>query len=88
MKPKLHMFISLSRLLQPFLAKYQTSALMIPLLFDDIKSLLISLCSKISIRKLYMLHFEDEINLLSIDQIDIGFAAKSAIKKVKHHAWK
>ena len=47
MKPKLHMFISLSGLLQPFLVKYQTSAPMIPLSLDDIKSLLISLCSQV-----------------------------------------
>ena len=96
MKPKLHMFISLPRLLQPFLVKYQTSVPMIPLLFDDVKSLLISLCSKVvkpdimakemSIRKLYYCILKK--NLLPIDQIDIRFAAKSAIKKVKHHARK
>ena len=68
---------------------------MIPFLFDDIKGLLISLCSRVvkpdkemSIKMLCLLRFENETNLLPVYQIDIGFAATSAIKKVKHHARK
>ena len=66
-------------------------------LFDNIKSLLISLCSKVvkpgimakemSIKKLCLLNFDEETNLLPVDQIDIGFA-KPATKKVKHDARK
>ena len=37
-----------------------------------------------SMKKLCLLNFEDETNLLlPVDQIDIGFAAKSAINKSK-----
>ena len=37
-----------------------------------------------SMKKLCLLNFEDETNLLLlVDQIDIGFAAKSAINKSK-----
>ena len=60
---------------------------MIPFLFDDIKGLLISLCSRVvkpdkemSIKMLCLLHFENETNLLHVYHIDIGFVAKSAIK--------
>ena len=61
---------------------------MIPFLFDDIKSLLISLCSRHNgegnVNEKALLNFEGETNLLlPVDQIDIGFAAKSAINKSK-----
>ena len=79
----------LSRLLEPFLVKYQTLASVIPFLFDDVKSLLIPLCSKIvrpdtmakeMSKKLCLLNFEENTNLLHVDQIDNGFAAKSVLK--------
>ena len=98
MKLKLHVFTSFLRQLEPFLVKWQTSAPMIPFLFYDIKSLSVSLCSKVvkldimaremSIKMLCLLNFEDETNLLPVNQIVIGFSAKSAIKKVKHLARK
>ena len=35
---------------------------------------------EMSIKKLCLLNFEDETNLIHVDQIDIEFATKSAIK--------
>ena len=42
------------------------------------------MAKEMSMKKLCLLNFEDETNLLlPVDQIDIGFAAKSAINKSK-----
>ena len=93
-KAKFHVFRTLALSLEPFLTMYQTSAPLIPFLFDDVKHLLNGLFRKvgksdllineISTKKMIAFDFGKEENLLPIESVDIGFGAKAELKNVKN----
>lgn len=87
---KLNIFLSVAKLFQPFLEKYQTDKPMIPFLADDLKKIIVSLLQRflkpihlanVSVATLHKIDYEDARNHLSTEKVDLGFVAE---KKLKH----
>ena len=92
---RLHVFLSVAKLVTPFLTVYQTDLLMFPSLCSDLKGLLSDLAApfikasalKDATTAMKLLHVEvaDEKTHLNATSVDIGFAAEQLLKEDK---WK
>jgi hypothetical protein len=82
--PKLEFFLSVSAILEPFLRRFQTSLPIIPFLFEELHSIVMSLFTRFikksvlergtSIQKLCSINLEgDSEDLLSLKEMDVGF---------------
>lgn len=90
-KSKLYYFSYIAGLLQPFLKIYQTDKPMLPFLFDDLKSLVKTLLTNIvdsnilekskTTKELLDIKL-DQNNLLKTNDVHIGFAASSEVRKL------
>ena len=91
---KLHFFSFIAGKLQPFLKKYQTENPMMVYIYRDLKLLsknLLQLVVKSDIlakaksgKQLREINLSNEDNLRSLKDIDMGFAAETEIKKLRH----
>ncbi|KAH6947448.1 hypothetical protein HPB50_019037 [Hyalomma asiaticum] len=89
---KLTFMLSVAEELQPFLAQFQSEAPMLPFLGTALKKLLRSLMSKTVKRavlmavhsplKLLKVNMDLPVNIFPAPKIDLGFAAKNALRKV------
>lgn len=85
--PKLTFFMSAAATVEPFLHEFQTDAPMVPFLFTDLIGLIKPVmskvlkpeCLKVKVKSLVDIQLNDA-NLLDAVKVDIGFAAKAAIK--------
>lgn len=91
--PKLQFFKSIAMILQPFLAKYQTSKPMVSFLYDDlldiIKTLLRRICKPEVLQEknadeLVRLDVEDKKLHVGIKKVEIGFSCENALKQCKN----
>ena len=91
LKAKLEFLISIASILEPFLRKYQSSAPLIPFLFEDLEQIIHGLFARIikpdilsattTTSKLLTLDISaTSPNFLPLNKINIGFGAKAAIK--------
>ena len=89
---KLEFFISVAKPLQEFLIKFQTEAPMVPFLGLSLKELLLTLMGRFlkkevleaadTFRKLAIIDPEDKKNRKNPKHVELGFAARTTIKKV------
>ena len=90
---KLEFFAYIAGILEPFLKMYQTDKPMIPFLYFDLKSIVLSLM-KLFIKssvlseaktgiQLCDIDLESESNQINLKNIGLGFAAESELKKLK-----
>lgn len=93
---KIESFISIAKVLQPFLKRYQTDAPLLPFMAQDLFNMLRSLLQRFvtpavfkectSVTALLSADLSDIKNLLPPGEVDIGFKAKSAVKEIKSKA--
>lgn len=90
---KLHVFISVAKDIEPFLERYPTDAPLLPIMVNALTLLTYNLCKRFikedqlpdstSVVSLIRLDVEDETKQKEVMEIDIGFAAKERLKKIK-----
>ena len=91
---KLHFFITVAKLLKPFLERYQTDKPMMPFIAADIQGVLVSVLSRFikrsvldsitSQQALAKLDVKKQENIVSPpEKVEIGFAAKQALEIAK-----
>ncbi|XP_048580627.1 uncharacterized protein LOC116610226 [Nematostella vectensis] len=90
---KLEFFISIARILGPFLKKFQTDQPMVPFLTQDVQTILEAILSKFvkksvlqeatTCAKLANIDVSKSDNLLPPRKVDVGFAAKMSVHKME-----
>ena len=88
---KLQFFISVAKILKPFLEKFQTDAPMMPFMANELQSILNTILSKFiktsvldadtSITKLSKIDVLKKDNLVKPKEVDTGFATKVLYRK-------
>lgn len=85
---KLAYFRSTCAIFEPFLKEFQTDAPVAPLLYNNLKSLLLTLIEKVvkqehldSVKKRIEKVDFSPSNLIPVKHVDLGFATKDALKK-------
>ena len=90
---KLQIFISVAKLLQPYLKMFQTEKPMLPFIAVDLEQLLRNLMLRFikksvfdeatSVTKLTRVHVEDSQNDFAAKHVEIGLGAKNAIRQAE-----
>lgn len=93
LKAKLSAFRSLLADVGPFLRRFQSQKPMIPFLFTSLEELMKNLMMRFvksekiieasTFQRLINLDLQDSTNLVSIEKVDVGFAAKVLMKKAQ-----
>lgn len=93
LKTKLEIFISIAKVVEPFLSRYQTDRPMIPFLFDDLGDLMKTLMQKVlkcdivgtttSIQNAMLVNLHSSENFVDPSEVKIGFCAKLSILTTK-----
>ncbi|XP_047740789.1 uncharacterized protein LOC125179270 [Hyalella azteca] len=88
---KVHAFISVARVVTPFLRKFQSDAPLLPYLCSDLQSMIKRLLARFitpdtldglgTMAKLASLNLTDKSFLLSLNKVDVGYMARTVIKK-------
>ena len=89
---KLEFMLHIAMILEPFLTKFQSSAPMIPYVYDSLLQLVRLLLSKVlkcdimesskSATKIARIDLDDNENLKPVRTVDIGIGATVALKKI------
>jgi len=90
---KLQFFISIARILGPFLKKFQTDQPMVPFLTQDLQTILEAVLTKFikksvlegatTCAKLASIDVDKSENLLPSKKVDVGFAAKMTVQNME-----
>lgn len=90
---KLQFFISIAKILQPFLKKFQTDAPMLPFLAQELHTILQTVLAKFikpavmeeatTVAKVANIDVTKKENVVAPKKVDIGFASKMAVQKAK-----
>lgn len=93
LKAKLSAFRSILSDVEPFLRRFQSQKPMVPYLFTSLEELMKNIMMRFvksekiveanTSQKLMNLDLQDSANLVSVEKVDIGYAAKSLLKQVK-----
>jgi hypothetical protein len=89
LEAKLSCFVSVSKLIEPFLTLYQTDKIMIPFLCDDLEGLLkrtmrryLKVESNISVTQLLAMDLKSPENQLETSKIDVGYVGEQKVKEL------
>nr|XP_042905445.1 uncharacterized protein LOC122270779 [Parasteatoda tepidariorum] len=87
LEAKLQFFKSLIAEVEPFLEEFQKDAPLVPFLYSSLHSICLNIISKfvkdniIKENSLHKIDFSKKDNFLPADKIDLGYAARNALKK-------
>lgn len=92
-KAKLSAFRSILSDVEPFLRRFQSQKPMVPYLFTSLEQLMKNLMMRFvkyekiaeasTTQKLMNLDLQDSANLVSVEKVDVGYAAESLMKQIK-----
>ncbi|XP_063229695.1 uncharacterized protein LOC134534921 [Bacillus rossius redtenbacheri] len=96
MPAKLNIFLSVVKLLQPFLTKYQSDKPLLPFLAEDLRNMIVSCLQSFNIMRneyisklsspyqVSLFDFKDRKCLLSSCKVNLGFIADRLVKELVH----
>ena len=91
--PKLQVFISLAKIFVPYLKQFQADKPMVPLIYDSLKDIVLTLLKKIVTDKAYSecssldrvkkLNFDDSKNFIPAKKLNLPFAVSESIEQIR-----
>jgi hypothetical protein len=88
LEAKLACFISISKIMEPFLRQYQTDNIMLPFICEDITKIVIALLNRFmkfeARTTLQLLQVNLAENHLDPKKVDVGFVAEEKVKSLLH----